>query len=429
MEPSCSNNVEGKTKAMKKDLSVLHICAGDISWGAAKGALWLHQSLMECGVDSHFFIQFGDSDPDQKILSATSIIGNVSVALYQKMDRIPVQLYKKRSRSALFSPTLLGPSLEKIIAKINPDVIHLHWVNNGLLSMSQISKFKRPVVWTLRDLWPFTGGCHYSNGCTKYYRVCSACPILGSTSNSDLSSNIFKIKSKIYSTHKNLFPVAISKWIREEAVKSALFNQQDIKLIYNGIPCSQFPVWDKLEARKKLGLPEDKKLILFGAISSRVDPRKGWEFVENYFNFHQNEDEMLVTFGSDGFDDDSIPHISLGKISDTQKLSQIYSACDVFAAPSLEEAFGKTIVESLSCGTPVVSFDYSAPKELITHCENGYLAIYKDQASFDKGIRWCMGESFDKNRRDKMHLYVEENFNSSNLSTSYKSFYQSVLKN
>jgi len=412
-------------------MKVLIVNTYDIRGGAARAAYRLHQSLLDAGVDSWMLVQSKLSDDERVIALLQNDACHTCTRVGRSLlDALPSKLYLNKTET-LFSPARLpfGGVLEAI-EEIDPDIVHLHWICGGMIRIEDLEKIHKPIVWSLHDMWAFTGGCHYDEGCGKYQSHCSACPVLGSKNEKDLSHSIFARKQKTFSKMENLTIVGLSRWLAECARQSTLLKNKRVVNLPNPIDTTAFIPFDKAEARKRLNLPGDKKLILFGAMSATSDPRKGYrELVKALDQLPQNDDIELVVFGSSGPKNETrngfLTHY-LGHI-DEESLHLLYCAADVMVVPSLQENLSNAIMESLACGTPVVGFDIGGNGDLIDHKKNGYLAEPYSPADLAEGIRWVINsplyQDLSKNAREK----VLRCFDSKVVAEKYIELYQSIL--
>lgn len=309
--------------------------------------------------------------------------------LLRKINQTPTVFHKKES---LFSYPITTTNINEQINKINPDIVHLHWVNDGFVNIQEISKIKQPVFWTLHDMWPFTGGCHYSNGCSKFSAQCGECPVINSNNQHDLSYKLLKKKKDLFE-EIDLTIICPSNWIKSKSEKSKVFSRKDHYVIPNPLDLDIFVRTQHL--KNELGFLPDVPLLLFGAINSTDDKRKGFTYLIQALELlkKSNDNVQIGIFGSDKNSlNVEIPfhHRFLGNISSTKTLSELYSIADVFLAPSLEEVWGQTISEAMACGTPTVAFSGTGPDDIITHFKNGYLAQNKNPEDFANGINWAL---------------------------------------
>ncbi|MFN6155320.1 glycosyltransferase family 4 protein [Anabaena sp. AL09] len=406
----------------------------DIIGGAARAAYRLHQGLKNIGVDSQMLVQNKQSD-DYSVIAPVSKLSKGIGKLTPTLDSIPLQIYPQRDRST-YSVQWLLDNLAAQVAQINPDVINLHWINGGYLKIETIAKFNKPIVWTLHDMWAFTGGCHYNGDCMNYTNSCGTCPQLHSNKEKDLSRWIWQRKTKAWQ-NLNLTIVTPSHWLAKCAASSSLLKDVRIEVIPNGLDTKQYKPIEKSVARSILGLPEDKQLILFGAMSATSDPRKGFNFLQSALqNLSQSgwrERVELVVFGASqpknptelGFKS----HY-LGRLNDDISLSLVYAAADVFLAPSVQDNLPNTVMESLACGTPCVAFDIGGMPDMIEHQQNGYLAKAFDIEDLARGIAWVLEDkhrwvALSQRGREK----VENDFTVKAQAEKYISLYQSLIPN
>jgi len=399
-----------------------------LNGGAARGAYWLHLGLRKTGVDSKILVQQADVK-DKNVISLTNNkITKLKQIILSNLDQSPVWLYKNRKR-VIFSTGFLGNNIFKTREYKEADIIHLHWICGGMLSISQIGKIQKPVVWTMRDMWPMTGSCHYAMDCKSYETGCGSCSQLNSQSKYDLSYFILKKKRSSFS--KNMKIVGISNWLSDCAKRSFLFKDFDIRTIHNNVNTNDFFQTEKNIAKDILSLPKNKKIILAGAQNLK-DFYKGFnKYLEAIQQLKDKSNLFLLFFGNldenivkrSGFD-----YKSLGFLHDTISLKLAYSASDVFVAPSLMDAFGKTLAESMSCGTPVVCFDATGPKDIVDHKVNGYKASPYMAEDLAAGINWVLS---DENRHKELCIKARKKavacFDIKKVAGQYAELYESIV--
>ena len=410
-------------------MKILIVNTSDIQGGAARAAYRLHKALLSQDVDSQMLVQSKSSD-DLTVLAETSKLRKGFNKLCIKIDRFPVRLYKERTKT-LFSPSWFGFSnIVDKINEINPDIVHLHWTYRGMMKIEDMARIKAPIVWSLHDMWAFTGGCHYDEECKAYEKDCGSCKVLGSDKENDLSRKIYNRKQKTFSKIENLTIVGLSKWINDCAKNSTLLKDKKHVNLPNPIDTNIYKPFDKEKSRELWNLPKDKKLVLFGAMGATSDPRKGFDKISEALHTFKNNNIELVVFGS------SEPKESqnfgfkthyLGSLSDDVSLVTLYSAVDVMIVPSLQENLSNAIMESLACGIPVVGFDIGGNSDLIDHQKNGYLAKSFDTLDLSNGIEWILNnENYEKlcvNARKK----VLKEFDSKLVVQKYIELYKEIL--
>lgn len=385
---------------------VLHLNKTDIQGGAARAAYRLHLGLKNISVDSKMIVDDKISD-DPSVNGLVGKVNKVWSRFLPFINEIPLKFYNWEGTP--FYTGCIGRNIAKDGLLRQTDVINLHWVAAGFLSIRNISilaKLGKPVVWTLHDMWAFTGGCHYSGECERYVNSCGSCPQLNSDKDGDITRRIWARKERAYEG-LNLTVVTPSRWLAECAKRSSLFSDVRVEVIPHGLNTSIFKPINKSTARSILNLHMNKKIILFGATSSTSDKRKGFSFLHKAINnlskiIGNLKDYYLLVFGaSHSKNNETFPFgiNYAGKFSDDVSLALLYSSADVFVAPSLEDNLPNTVIESLACGTPVVAFNVGGMPDMIDHKKNGYLAKYKDVEDLSQGINWILG---DENHRKKL---------------------------
>lgn len=409
-------------------IKVLHVICGDLNGGATRGAYWLHRGLLQIGVESRVLINAKAPYDDAFV---HSILTNKKANLFNLyrlgMDQLVSQFYKRRQKR-IFTCAFFGFDFSKTKAYHGADIIHLHWVGNGFVKIKHLAKINKPLVWTMRDMWPMTGGCHYAIECKKYETGCGRCPQLGSRTRHDLSSLVIRVKQKYIPKHTRF--VGISDWLRDCARDSLLFRNFDVRTIHNNVDSREFQPIDKPTARKILKLPEHEKIILTGARGLTAFYKGFDKFIEALKSV--SRDHFLLFFGD--LDQSTIIPLgfkfkSLGYLYDTISMRLAYSAADVFVAPSIQEGFGKTLIEAMACGTPVVCFDATGPKDVVTHKVDGYKARPYEAADLASGIEWVLNQT-EKERQSielKARMKAEQRFDVRKIAEEYRELYGEIL--
>ncbi|BAZ44425.1 group 1 glycosyl transferase [Chondrocystis sp. NIES-4102] len=388
-------------------LKVLILSSKDLDGGAARSAYRQHQGLLAAGINSQMLVQNKQS-VDNTVVAPTSKIKRGVAVIKPTVDQYPLTLYRNRDRTInIFSSQWLPNNITKQIEQLNPDLINLHWVCGGFVPIEALAKFKVPIVWTLHDMWAFTGGCHYSGNCDRYQQFCGCCPQLGSNHRFDLSAWNWQRKAKAWKD-LNLTIVTPSNWLAQCAKNSSLFEDLPVKVIGYGIDPQLYQPHPTHLARKILNLPQDKKIILFGALNSTQDLRKGFSLLvkalQNLRQLQSNQEVELVIFGASepaNPVDFGYKTRYLGKLNDDITLSLVYAAADVFVAPSTQDNLPNTVLEALFCGTPCVAFNIGGMSDLIEHQQTGYLAKPLIPEDLAQGIGWVL---LDEERSQQLRV-------------------------
>jgi glycosyltransferase involved in cell wall biosynthesis len=378
-------------------MNILHISTSDIDGGAARAAYRLHRGLQSLNQNSHMLVK-EKSSKDTSIIAPELSLEQGLARAKLTFDALPLKLYRRRK--SLLSIHLLPDYSPSKVAKISPDIINLHWISAAFIQIETLAKYRRPLVWTLHDMWVFTGGCHYTDDCENYTKSCGSCPQLGSNKDYDLSRWVWQRKVNSWK-NLDMTIIAPSSWMAERAMSSSLFqntgHNTKIQVIPHGLNTEVFRPIRREIAREVLNLPQDKQLILFGAVQATSDKRKGFQLLQAALQKLSKsgwEDKLeLLIFGT------SQPEKSnnlgfkanhLGYLHDDGYLALLYSAADVMVVPSIQECFGQTGSESLACGTPVVAYDGTGLKDIVDHKQNGYLAKPYEVEDLAQGIIWTL---------------------------------------
>ena len=421
-------------------MKVLHINKSDHNGGAALAAVRLLDALRDNDTQAQMLVLQNSSRHPE----ITSIAKTGPSRFYQKLKFLGEVAWfttheKNRQNRFSFSSAMAGSDLSQHPLVKNADILHLHWINQGFLSLKGLKKLiqtGKPIVWTLHDLWPVTGGCHYPGTCEGFINTCGNCPLLKGEAENDLSARQYAKKQNIYS-NASITLVGCSNWIKNMAAKSSLAKniKQPIYQIFNPIDIHLFSPEDKEGIRNQLGLPSNKILILFGA-ANISDPRKGTQLLlkalQNLASVQPNLRKKieLIAFGknSQSFQE-NLPFIlhNAGVVNSQKKMAQLYQAADIFVLPSLQDNLPNTVVEALACGTPVVAFNTGGVPEMIQHKENGYITDSGNWKGLVDGILYVIKNS--PNMSSNARNFALNNFAPHIIANKYKALYQSLSGN
>ena len=346
-------------------MRVLLVSTSDMAGGGAIAAYRLMEALNNNGVKAKMLVH------DK--LSSSVTVAQVGTKIPKVLERMHIMSYLK-GKLWLADTADFGIDITKTIEYKEADIIHLHWINQGMVSLSclrQMIKDGKKIVWTLHDEWPYLGICHYRGDCQE--TECKNCPLLPG----DIAHKHYLKKQELYK-NANITFVGCSEWITQRA-KQAM-PDAEVMHINNCVPHNIFRSINQQETRKKLNLPTDKKIILFCSQNLK-DERKGYTYLQQAL-------ERLSTVNC------QLSTVCIGKggryISSPEEMAMMYAAADVFVIPSLQDNLPNTIAEAMSCGTPCVGFNVGGIPEMIDHQQNGYVAKYKDVTDLAEGIQYVL---------------------------------------
>ncbi len=410
-------------------MKVLALSANDRIGGAAIGAYRLHQALARAGVDSQMLtLRKATADPAvQRLSDHLGRGGRARRRLAETRHSRRLRANPRAEQAGHWSLNQFDYPLAAAINSFDADIVHLHWVGDNFLPIEQLRHIRAPIIWTLRDMWAFSGGCHYAGACRRYRGGCGDCPQLASASGNDISARVHRQKQRAWAG-LDLTLVCISDWLAACARASSLFAEKRVEVIGNPIDAAVFKPLDRAAARRAFNLPQDKKLILFGAVGGTSDRRKGFEYLRRALNRRQRgKDWELVIFGGERELPLQLrlPTHQLGRLRDEVSLSLLYAACDVYVLPTLQEALGNTLIEALACGSPCVAFAGSGASDVVRHQRDGYLARHQDSADLAAGIGWVLAQNWS---RAALHGAVCARFGQERIAERYIAVYRSLLQ-
>jgi len=420
-------------------MKVTLINTSDAGGGAPAACMRLLKALAHNEVDVHLLAQNKYTTEARVEAVADDALGELKAKADFYYERLPFILLHEKDATVrfAFSAANAGTNISGNHLIEDADLLHLHWTNSGYLSIKNIKQLlalNKPVIWTLHDMWAFTGGCHYAGDCDHFLKECGNCPILKDASPNDISHKGWLRKNDLYLNAGNLVFVTCSNWLAGVARTSSLLKRFRIEAIPNPIDTSFYTPQNKAKARAKFGIAADAKVILFGA-ANIMHTRKGIAYLVEALqllksNYPENRNVEVVIFGKNkGFDVGRLPFNvqQLGIISNEQKLTEIYSLADVFVLPSLEDNLPNMVMEALSCGTPVVAFNTGGLPDLVDHLQNGYLAEYRSAEDMAKGIDFVLSSTEANKLSSAARNKVVSNFSNEIVAAKYKALYQSLL--
>jgi glycosyltransferase involved in cell wall biosynthesis len=408
--------------------------------GASMACIRLAEAInKEDGVNVDILVQ-------KKTLDLTSIktidnglLGTLKAFHRFALERLYFYFFEKSKEIRFaYSPAFAGIDITKKVDFSQYDIIHLHWINFGFLSLKSLHiliRLGKPIVWSMHDMWPFTGGCHYSNDCINYEKSCGNCSqFLKHPATKDLSHRHFLKKKLAYDKKAKMHFIGSSKWLGDLGKSSALlkpFKVSDIPTVVS----SSFRLVDKTTCRQELNLPEDKKIILFVAMII-ADKRKGFSYLVEALELlakeeqNREEIELIVIGNTDGLNSDDLPfktHL-FGKITDMETLNKVYNASDVFVIPSIQDNLPNTVMEALATGTPSVGFNVGGIPEMIDHLSTGYISDYKSSASLAVGMKWVLNHESYLTISENSVKKAKNTYAAKVISAKYMTVYNDLLE-
>lgn len=418
-------------------MKVLIVNTSESKGGAAVAAKRLTRALRKAGINTIMLVR----DKTTKSSSVVALKESFTNIVRFAWERIVILMHNGLDKKNLFAVSIAntGVDITTLPEYKEADIIHLHWINQGMISLDVLRKIfcsGKPIVWTMHDMWPATGICHHARECDRYTSHCGNCQFIRQGKrHRDLAYKVFNRKRKLYGKCQNIAFVTCSQWLKDRVTKSRLTGSKQIFCIPNPIDTSVFTRKSKTESRRILGLPQDKKLILFGSVKI-TDKRKGIDYLIEACNIfaRKNPDKTdnigVVVIGQNSeIIEGKLPFkvYPLQYVREEKDLSNIYNAIDTFVTPSLEENLPNMIMEAMACGIPCVGFNIGGIPEMIDHLHNGYVAEYKSAEDLAKGIKWILYEDAYSEMSDAAIRKVHESYSEETIARKYIEVYNSLM--
>lgn len=412
-----------------KPLKVFQLSHADGPGGAARAAYRIHKALRQSNVDSTMMVNIATSE-DWTVVGPTSKMAKMMVYGRVELGGL-VKKALRMNTPVIHSSAVLPSDWKRRLNRSEADVVQLHWVNREMLSISDIGRLRKPIVWTLHDMWAFCGTEHYTeefrwregysrDNRPEYERGC------------DLNRWTWERKRRHWTRPMHI--VTPSRWLARCVKESALMRNWPVTVIPYPIDTEMWRPIDKKIAREVLGLPCDEPLLLFGATGGGRDPRKGFDLLSAVLNQLREEGQnlRLVVFGE--CKPKSLPELGfpihyIGHLYDEVSLRLVYSAADAFVLPSRQDNLPNTGLEAHACATPVVCFDVGGLPDIVAHKETGYIARTRDIDDMANGIAWVLkNEERLKKLSDAARQRALVEWSTSVVVNAYKTVYEQVLR-
>ena len=411
-------------------MKVLHVSTFD-KGGAAIAAVRLHRGLLAEDVDSTLLsleqfkpeipnsVSFGGMSSKNRLLYKFGLKDNVFYRNQAKLNG--------RTSTEDFSFPRTEFDITRHPYYRRADVVHFHWVARFLDYPRFFRKNRKPLVWTLHDMNPFTGGCHYAEACSGYRMQCDHCPILIGAADEQAAHENLKIK--VNALNNPSTPITIvspSQWLMQASQQSTLFSKLSHHCIPYGLDTNVFTPREKLAARDALGLPHNKKVLLFvsDALGAR---RKGFDLLAGALQHLPNRNDFVLCAVGEKNAEQVLPEVVYtGTIRDEVSMSQAYSAADLFVIPSREDNFPNTVLEAVACGTPVLSFKRGGMPDVIRPGINGILVEDVNEKAFAEALERFLSGDYGFSV-EKIRQFAVEKYDQSVQAQRYQQLYREIL--
>ena len=410
-------------------MKVIHLNHSDISGGAARATYRIHNCLNKAGVHSRMWVNKATAG-DWSVEGPSTLSERIGVSLRNQFGT-QFHRYFKKGESQPYSLALMPSKWVRRINQSDADVVHLHWVANEMISIADIGSIKKPIVWTLHDMWAFCGAEHYADDLRwrEGYHSDNR-----PTHESGFDFNLWCWQRKIKHWKLPMHIVSPSHWLAACARQSVLMGDWPGKVIPNPIDTDRWKPIEQSLARKLLGLPNDKPLLMFASMGGVVDPRKGYDLLIAALQHLKKNPvakglELIVAGQLEPMKspDLGFPIHFTGHLHDDLSLRAFYSAADALIVPSRLDNLPNTGVEAQACGTPVIAFDNSGLPSIVDHRTTGYLARAFDTESLARGISWVIENSNKQELRHKSRKRAEKLFAESIVAARYQEVYRQAI--
>ena len=413
-------------------MKVLIISKQDIQGGAFIAAYRVHNALRKNGVDSFMWVDKKISD-DWTVEGPPTKIAKLLAGLRPRLIIHSLVKMLKTNEKVIHSPSVLPSTLVKRINESDADIVNFHWIQNEMLSIKDISKIKKPIVWTLHDMWAFCGAEHYAND-NRWQEGYNFNNRPSYESGFDLNRWTWKRKQKHWKNPMQI--ITTSKWLSNCVKESKLMSHWPVSVVATPLDTESFKPMDKKIACTKLNLPNDVPLILFGAMGGKKDLRKGFDLLIAALKYLKDDPKAkrfeLIIFGQSK--PKSRPNLGfpihyLGHLDNDKSLKLAYNVADAMVIPSRLDNLPNTGLEAQACGTPVIAFNIGGLPDIVEHQKTGYLAKPFDTNDLAQGIDWVLNtENYSelcKNARDK----TLKEFDNKIVAKKYIDLYEKILIN
>ena len=402
-------------------MKVLFIGTADIAGGAALLADSLAGSLSsKYGVETQFLVSEKFSDKKNVIQTRSKQAWFFEKCFDKFLNLFGFQYY--------FIP-ISSAKILKEARKYAPDLIHLNNLHGGYFQINLLPKLSKiaPVVWTFHDMFPITGHCTHSFECEKWKTGCGNCERLDiyPSIKKDRTNALWNYKNKIYNS-ADFTIVTPSLWLKK-CVEESFLKNKVVRLIYNGINLETFKKTDKAETRNELGLPQDKKIVLFSANGGVKNPFKGGNFVFQAFEKLKNRKDILFLNIGGKNEEKSANWLDFGYVKEPQTMAKLYSAADVYLFPTLADNCPLTAIESLACGLPVVTFETGGVPEIVENNKTGFVVEYKNGEMLSSALKKLLDDDDLRQKMSENAVEASKKFAKERMTQEYFELYKKII--
>lgn len=415
-------------------MKVVHLSHTDAGAGAGRAAYRIHRSLLSLGLDSTLLVS-DKRTSDSTVISYTGRWPHRLRARASEYAEAKLAKAVARDRSVFISPSYFSHYSPAADPRVQAaDVVSLFWINGAFVSPQGLAGLTQPIVWRLSDVWPFSGGCHYPGTCDHFELECGHCPQLRSPSAHDMSHQLWQRKKTAWQ-NLDITIAAPSEWVASLARRSSLFSRRRVDVIPTGIDLSCYRPLDRSDARARLGIPMDKKVLVFGALSPTDDTRKGFKQLLRVLEVLANRPSasrlLAVVFGGDvDLQKLPVPGLSLGRLNSDESLTLAYSCADIVIVPSLEDNLPNVALEAIACGAPVAGFAVCGMPDIVRDGWNGVLSSEREPEVLGAAISDALSdERLLSQMRVNARMHAEARFSNVIQARAYLKLYTEVVEN
>ena len=399
-------------------MKILHISSFEEKGGAALAASRLNTLLISREIDSSM-VTISDKNDFKRVASfynQSSIVPKIR----NLIDKVPHKIIYGHKKGNFSSNLIPNKKIVAEIKRIKPDIIHLHWINAAFFKISDLKGINIPIVWSLHDMWPITGGCHYSMGCLRFQNECGNCILLKRPSKNDLSKINFLQKREAISNIKNLTFNIPSSWLQKYAMESSISKKHSFVSIPNPIPRSKFFCLNS----KKTNLSLPCINFFLASANPQSDPRKGLDKYSKLASSFSSIERFKFYVISD-HDLEISDLISIKPVFGSHRLNKLYNKMHVAILLSKEENYSNSIIENFAVGNPAIAFNIGGNSDIIDHKINGFLVNPESPEDLIHAINW-ISENYVTASKEAIKKY-ETKYSDDIIFHSYHSMYTKLL--